>query len=233
MRILAIGDIHGCLAALDLLLAAVQPQPEDTLVMLGDYVDRGPDSSGVLARLLALRETHYLVALRGNHEVMMLGARLDPRVRANWLEYGGDTTLASYGARNTEDLDAVPEAHWTFLEQHCLSCWEAETHFFVHANVHPDLPLWEQPPYLLYWERLVNPRPHLSGKIMVCGHTSQKSGLPLDLGCAICLDTWVYGNGWLTCMEIASGQIWQANQAGQQRQFYLQDLRHSTGEQTE
>jgi serine/threonine protein phosphatase 1 len=75
MRTLAIGDIHGCLAALDDLLAAVAPQPDDLLVFLGDYVDRGPDSRGVLDRLIELCRTHRVVPLRGNHEMMMRYAR--------------------------------------------------------------------------------------------------------------------------------------------------------------
>src|SRR5580704_11284012 len=79
MRILAIGDIHGCSGALDVLLKAVQPQPDDLLITLGDYVDRGPDSAGVVQRLLQLRETRRVVSLRGNHELMMLAARRDAK----------------------------------------------------------------------------------------------------------------------------------------------------------
>ena len=72
MRILAIGDIHGCSIAFDTLIASVQPQPNDKIITLGDYVDRGPDSKGVIDRLIALHETGQLTALRGNHELMML-----------------------------------------------------------------------------------------------------------------------------------------------------------------
>ena len=75
MRLLAIGDIHGCLTALNKLLHIMQPQPDDQLVALGDYVDRGPDSRGVIERVRALRRTHPLVCLRGNHDVMMLKSR--------------------------------------------------------------------------------------------------------------------------------------------------------------
>ncbi|HEY9796072.1 MAG TPA: hypothetical protein V6D30_10555, partial [Leptolyngbyaceae cyanobacterium] len=63
--------------------------------------------------------------------------------------------------------------------------------------------------------------PHCSGKIMVCGHSSQKSGVPLNVGHAICIDTWVYGKGWLTCLDVTSGRVWQANQAGQQREAWI------------
>ena len=71
MRTLAIGDIHGCLTALDLLLARVEVRPDDRLIALGDYVDRGPDSRGVLDRVIKLHETGQLIALRGNHDAMM------------------------------------------------------------------------------------------------------------------------------------------------------------------
>src|SRR5207248_827492 len=97
MRILAIGDIHGCLTALDALLERVAPRPEDLLVALGDYVDRGPNSCGVLDRMIALHATGRLIALRGNHDVMMLGARAGDEFGA-WLSCGGKQTLASYGA---------------------------------------------------------------------------------------------------------------------------------------
>src|SRR5689334_4749079 len=76
-RILAIGDIHGCARALDVLLAAVAPTPADLIITLGDYVDGGLDSAGVIDRLIKLPVTHRLVPLRGNHEEMMTDARRD------------------------------------------------------------------------------------------------------------------------------------------------------------
>src|SRR5437660_645142 len=97
MRILAIGDVHGCARALTTLLSAVAPAPEDQLVTLGDYVDRGPNSRGVLDAILALHATGRLVALRGNHEQMMLNARLGGEDLELWLACGGSQTLASYG----------------------------------------------------------------------------------------------------------------------------------------
>ncbi len=218
MRILAIGDIHGCASMLETLLAAIAPTPEDTLVTLGDYVDRGLESPAVLDRLLALGESLHLVALRGNHDQMMLDARDDAGARQEWLQVGGAATLRSYGS-----LDAVPPAHWHFLENGCVDYWECDTHFFVHGNVYPDIPLWEQPKYMLYWERFDRVAPHESGKIMVCGHTSQKSGLPRNLGFAVCLDTFAYGGGWLSCLDVGSGLVWQANHSGQVRQFWIDE----------
>jgi serine/threonine protein phosphatase 1 len=221
MRVLAIGDIHGCLKALDTLLAAVAPRPEDLLITLGDYTDRGPDSRGVLDRLIALHATGRLVALRGNHDEMFLEARADPA--GMWVSVGGRETMESYDAFPTADgLLQVPEAHWRFLEESCVDWYETATHIFVHANVYPDLPLDEQPTSMLYWEKLTAPVAHVSGKIMVCGHTRQKNGLPLDLGTAICIDTGVYEpDGWLTCLDVRNGRYWQANERGQVREGRL------------
>ena len=225
MRILAIGDIHGCATAFDTLLAAVQPQPDDLIITLGDYVDRGPDSKAVIERLLSLHKTGRLVALRGNHEIMMLQARIDPLVEADWRSFGGDEALDSYVPEgHTGTLADVPATHWDFIENVCVAYHETDTHFFVHANAHPKLQLIDQPDFMLYWERFNHPDPHCSGKIMVCGHTSQKSGLPVNLGHAVCIDTWVYGRGSLTCLNVTTSKIWQANEAGEQRTFSLHDI---------
>src|SRR5256885_14038851 len=89
MRTLAIGDVHGASAALDALLALVRPTPDDFLVFLGDYVDRGPDTRGVLDRLIALGKSHRCVFLRGNHELMMTRARHDRSALRLWLAVGG------------------------------------------------------------------------------------------------------------------------------------------------
>ena len=110
------------------------------------------------------------------------------------------------------------------LEKETRPWYETETHFFVHANVYADCPLQEQPDFMLYWEKFDDPPPHESGKIMVCGHTSQKSGLPRSIGHAVCIDTRVYGQGWLTCLDTGAGQFWQANQRGQTRQGWLDEV---------
>ncbi len=221
MRTLAIGDIHGCLRAFDAILEQVDPQADDVLVTLGDYVDRGPDSKGVLERLLELRARCQCRFLKGNHDLMMLGASDDQAHFDEWLKTGGKQTLASYTAAEDRQTfaEAIPMSHWRFLSDDCVPYVETDTHFFVHANVYPDLPLAEQPDYMLYWERLESSawRPHESGKTMICGHSVQRSGRPLVLDHAICLDTWVYGEGWLTCLDVGSEAYWQSNQRGQTR----------------
>jgi serine/threonine protein phosphatase 1 len=225
MRILAFGDIHGCLRAFTTLLATVAPTPEDLIITLGDYVDRGPDSCGVLDELIRLRRAHRLIALRGNHDQMMQQARSKAWDHTMWLACGGRQTLTSYGFPSPDDadLDQIPQSHWDFLDDVCVDWYETEKHFFVHANVYPEMPLEDQPTYMLYWEKLFEPVAHVSGKVMVCGHTKQNSGIPLYLGHTICIDTGVYAsNGWLTCLDVLAGRYWQANQQGQQRTGVLE-----------
>lgn len=221
-RILAIGDIHGCLTALTALASFVPFRDNDLLVTLGDYVDRGPDTRGVLDWLIARFETGRLIPLRGNHEIIMLDAREGPDMLAYWQLVGGQATLRSYSGDGTEgDLSDIPDEHWQFLEQDTRRYYETATHFFVHANALPDWPLADQPDDVIFWEKFYNPPPHESGKIMICGHTPQPSFEPRDIGHAVCIDTWVYKNGWLTCLEPATGKYWQANQKGETRRGEL------------
>ena len=224
MRYLAIGDIHGHADVLRLLLDLVKPRPDDEIITLGDYVDRGPDSRGVLDMVIELNKTGQLTALRGNHDYMMLQARERGPAYFEWLLCGGRAALDSYAPDAIEGkLEDVPDAHWHFLKEVCVDWYEIDTHFFVHAQVAPDVPLEEQPLYLLHWEALFEAQPHCSGKIMVCGHTRQRSGRPRNWGCAVCIDTWVYGDGWLTCLDVKSGKLWQANRHGETREDWLDD----------
>jgi serine/threonine protein phosphatase 1 len=221
MRTLVIGDIHGCLTALDALLAAVAPQADDRIVALGDYVDRGPNSRGVIERLLELGRQHKLVSLRGNHEWMMLEAREGDF--DFWWSFGGQETLESYRVFGREDwAEKIPYEHWRFIERTCVDYYETETHVFTHAGLNPHVPLAEQDNYSLCWQKL-DPfaPPHVSGKTVICGHTAQPSGQPRNLGHTVCIDTWVYGEGWLTCLEVETGRYWQADEQGQRREGKL------------
>ena len=223
MRTLAIGDIHGCFTALATLEQFVPFRADDLIVTLGDYVDRGPDSRLVLDWLIAREETGLLVAIKGNHDLMMLDARHDGDTFEEWIRQGGDATLRSYQTGSCiATIQNVPPEHYRFLDECCRSWYEQERHFFVHANAYPDMTLAEQPGFMLYWEHLYDPSPHCSGKSMICGHTSQKSGEPLSYGHTICIDTWACGRGWLTCLDVDSGRYWQANQAGQTRGGFLE-----------
>jgi serine/threonine protein phosphatase 1 len=215
-RTIAIGDIHGCSAALDALLAAVRPRPEDTIVTLGDYINRGPDSRGVLDRLIELGRHCRLVPLLGNHDQMLLDVRSGKYPLYWLLDMGGIATLDSYGPGR--DYGLMPVKHIKFLEG-CLDYYETATHIFVHANYDPDVPMDEQPVSMLRWESLrdTTPGPHGSGKTVIAGHTSQRSGEILDLGHLKCIDTRCYGAGWLTAMEVRTEEVWQADQSGRIR----------------
>ena len=90
-------------------------------------------------------------------------------------------------------------------------------------NAYPDIPLAEQPAYMLRWEPFDDPPPHESGKVMVCGHTSQKTGRPRNLGHALCIDTHAHGGGWLTCLDPRAGRLWQASERGEVREGWVDD----------
>lgn len=224
MRLLAIGDIHGCLLQLNDLLNLVKPTPDDTVITLGDYVDRGPDSRGVLDRLIALKKSGMkLHCIRGNHEVLMLAARQGQGSRNMWFGVGGLQTLGSYGASpgRSGTIEDVPQEHWEFLEYNLLDYHEVEKHIFVHAGVYCDIDMDEQPDYRLYWEFLPEAMRHHSGKPVICGHTSQKSGEVKVIPGAVCIDTHGYGGGWLTCLDALSGKYWQVNFLGKSREGYI------------
>ena len=220
MRTLAIGDIHGCLTALETLLGFVQPQADDLIITLGDYVDRGPDSRGVLDLLIALLWQGQLIPLRGNHDQMFCGAGDGKISLPNWLALGGVQTLQSYGG----NFDGVPVEHWEFLKIGLINHHETATEIFVHGGVWPDYPVADQDERVLLWARFYDQAPHFSGKRIICGHTNQKSGLPNNIGHALCIDTRAHGGGWLTCLHVESGQIFQANQRGETRLLHLDEL---------
>lgn len=222
-RHLAIGDIHGCIKALTTLVGFVGLRDDDTIVTLGDYVDRGSDSRAVLDFMIEFGHTHRHIPLRGNHEIMMLDSRDKKSWHHAWLRYGGDATLHSYAASEHQagSFADIPDAHFDFLENKLLPYYECETHFFVHANADANIALQDQTDPTLYWRKYGNPEPHCSGKIMVCGHTPQKTGRPVSNGHSVCIDTWVYGAGWLSCLDVESETVWQANEAGDTRSFKI------------
>jgi serine/threonine protein phosphatase 1 len=212
-RTIAVGDIHGCAAALEAILDVVQPAAGDTLVTLGDYIDRGPNSRRVLEVLLQLARSCHLVPLKGNHELLMLRAIDVPGNMLFWMQSGGLATLASYGG-----LSEIPPEHIDFVRE-CVDYYETATHLFVHANYDPQLPLEQQNEYELFWQHLnlLLPPPHCSGKTAIVGHTPQRSGDILDGGHLVCIDTYCFGSGVLTALDVASGQLWQADKHGKLR----------------
>ncbi len=216
-RLIAIGDIHGCLAALQALWQAIAPEPEDTIVVLGDLVDRGPDSKGVVESLIDYSQRLKVVAIRGNHEEMMLDVVRDKQPPFRWLQYGGVDTLDSYGFSG--DLEVIPPEHMAFFES-MLEYYETDDHLFIHANYDPKLPMKDQSATHLRWLKLTDSTPivHESGKRAIVGHTHDYDGEIFDVGHLICIDTFCYGGGWLTAIDVHSGQVWQADREGKLRE---------------
>jgi serine/threonine protein phosphatase 1 len=204
-RVLAVGDIHGCLTQLERLMAKVQPAAEDLVVFLGDYVDRGPDSRGVLEYLIAFgRKFPRTVFLKGNHEEMFLDF-IAGRNQLLYYNNGGESTLEQY--REGSKL-RIPKAHLDFLENLEL-CHETESFIFVHAGLRPGIPLAGQHPRDMLWIRedfLFSS--YNWGKPVVFGHTPRqdvlfsRNKIGIDTGA-------VYGRI-LSCCDVESKACWQA-----------------------
>lgn len=206
-RLIAIGDIHGGSYELAHVLKAIGVQSTDTIVTVGDYVDRGIDSKGVLDVMISLAQDCHLVPILGNHDEMMLRSRDDRRIFRDWLGMGGGLALDSYG--ETRQIDLIPQKHFQFLET-CQPYFETDEFIFTHANYDPDRPFDQQRPGVLRWESLKDRMPgmHLSGKTVVLGHTPRDK--VLNLGHLICVDTGCGFDGPLTAMDVKTGQIWQS-----------------------
>ncbi len=202
-RLLAVGDIHGCLELLEGLLGRVRPGPEDRVVFLGDYIDRGPDSKGVVEYLLDFgRRFPRSIFLKGNHEAMLLDFLAD-RDQYPYLLNGGETTLESY--REAGKV-RIPKEHLDFFEN--LPCsFETETFIFVHAGLRPGLSLTAQREQDMLWIRdefLASD--YDWGKTVVFGHTPLRE--PLLTPNKIGLDTAaVYGRK-LTCCNVETRRMW-------------------------
>ena len=190
MSIIAIGDIHGCALTLDLLLKTVAPRPQDTLVFVGDYIDRGPDSKGVIDRLIRLEKKQDCIFLRGNHEDLFLGY-VDRGEYDLWAINGGVQALASYGLHGNGQ--SLPERHVAFVRRTKLY-YETPDYLFVHAGIRPDRTvaenLAENNPAVFLWEREHLKVPDTPWeKTVVCGHTpvsepvSRPRLINIDTGC--------------------------------------------------
>lgn len=216
-RLLCIGDVHGCAAELERLIGGVDLQPDDRLVFLGDYVDRGSASRETVGMLCELAEAlPEAVFLRGNHEEMFLDFMgLDGANKEAFFGNGGAHTLASYGWRSMDEPPTaaqaralVPEEHLAFFARLVLR-HEADGYAFVHAGVRPGRALAAQRREDLLWIReeflLVD---HRLDEVVVFGHTPYRDvwfgaarKVGLDTGC-------VYG-GRLSCIDLTQGVLHQ------------------------
>jgi serine/threonine protein phosphatase 1 len=225
-RAYAVGDIHGRLDLLDDLLRAIE---EDNaarsvkptfVVFLGDFVDRGPDSSGVIERLRTWQPQGVQpVYLAGNHEEMLLRIMAGKAANVHrWLEYGGKECVESYGVdpKQLDRLDdrragellrqAVPQEHRNFLE-HLGDSFRFGDYLFVHAGIRPGVPMGEQTTADLRWIR----DPFLSdttehGFVVVHGHTIFKE--VDERTNRIGIDTGAYRTGVLTALAIEDDTRW-------------------------
>jgi serine/threonine protein phosphatase 1 len=212
-RTWAIGDVHGCERALTALLNELAPSTDDTLVFLGDVVDRGPSTRGVIEKLISLAKSCRTVCVLGNHEEMLLTALRHGIDLHRWIVSGGQAALDSYGG----DPEQVPEEHLEFLESF-VPYWFDERAIYVHANLQPGLPLDQQTDAWLRWSRLTGREPRYSdAHVVVVGHTPQPNGLPLVFDGWAGIDTLAYGSKWLTALEPATGRMLQANEEGETR----------------
>ncbi|MBX3198582.1 MAG: metallophosphoesterase [Labilithrix sp.] len=224
MAIFAIGDVHGCADELEELLGMLPLGDGSTVVMLGDYIDRGPYSRRVIETLIEWKAKHPIVTLSGNHEEM-LREFLDgsnPQRVARFILNGGSSTLADFADDHGEWV--IPSSHVKFLDE--LKLWhETDEHFFVHAGV-PDIALKELDPVrdrdeLLWIRRAFISSTRRWEKRIVHGHTPvnavevSASRINVDTACA-------YG-GFLTAIELPSHRIYSVPRRTGLRPAFLRD----------
>jgi serine/threonine protein phosphatase 1 len=212
-KIFAIGDIHGCYSQLRRLIKNLDiNQQYDTLVFIGDYIDRGDSSKEVVDYIIKLKsEFQNVVCLLGNHEQMFL-RYLEGRDEEMYLYNGGTATLSSYGIPLTASLQArketIPAEHLIFFRS-LLPYYETKDYIFVHAGLAPGLAPSEQAVHDLIWIRQEFIYSDYDfGKPVIFGHTP--FGSPFIRPDKIGIDTGVVSGGRLTCVELPALKIFQA-----------------------
>ena len=223
-RVYAIGDIHGRLDLFDQLIAAIdaddaaRPVAQTTVVLLGDLVDRGPDSAGVIDAAMAWGQRRKVRVLIGNHEEMFLDSLQRTEVLRHFLRYGGKETVLSYPLDRADYRDlsldelqerlrkAVPQAHVDYLNA-AEDAVAIGDYLFVHAGIRPGIALADQNPADLRWirEKFINDtRDH--GCVVVHGHTISVGveEMPNRIG----IDTGAFQSGRLTALGLEGSQRW-------------------------
>ena len=191
-RIIAIGDVHGCVLSLKKLIAQIKPDPGDQLLFLGDMIDRGDHSKEVIEYLIELTSVYSCHFLMGNHELMYLDY-LENRSRNSWLFNGGRATMKSYNSQNGLDF---PDEHIAFFRA-CQYFMETEHYFFTHGGLDPELSIKDNLHYYkpaeLCWQRVHMQQFFLESnnykweKTVVCAHTPIPE--PIMLEQLIAIDT--------------------------------------------
>ena len=205
-----VGDIHGCRDELNRLLDAIESDAAGRprrLVFLGDFIDKGPDSAGVIARLMALqkREPDDVVLVKGNHDDLMLrSARGDEAAFTKWMTMDGASVLAQYGVAKAVDLPADVIAWIAAMP----TLWNDEFRYFVHAGLDPSRPVSEQSDTVrMNMRGAFLERDFDFGRHVAHGHTPQFNGAPELRSFRSNLDTGVVQTGCLTAARFdpASG----------------------------
>jgi serine/threonine protein phosphatase 1 len=210
-RIFCIGDIHGCLDKLTTLMDRLEiDHDSDTVVFIGDYIDRGPDSKGVVDFILEVNaKVRNVVCLLGNHEQAFLNYYRHGTDADLFYLNGGDATMASYGMIDTRKGKKInlPDNHLEFFDS-LVPCYETEDYIFVHAGIRPGVPLNKQRIDDLTWIRYEFIRhTHDFGKIVIFGHTPVAE--PMIEHNKIGIDTGAVYGGELTCVILPDMKIVQ------------------------
>ncbi len=200
LRTCVIGDVHGCIHSFSMLLEQVRDRA-DTIVLLGDYIDRGPASRQVVDRILELKKEHpQVITLQGNHELMLLNY-LEGLDQTVFLRVGGLQTLQSYGLDPTREpvtKESLPEEHLAFFTSLPLF-WEDNHGIYVHAGLEPGCHLsWQTPDWCLWVRDKFIYSSFDFGKPVIFGHTVFKKPLvePNKIG----IDTGAVYGGRLTAL---------------------------------
>jgi serine/threonine protein phosphatase 1 len=211
-KIFAIGDVHGCLEKLKELMSKINiDSRNDTLVFIGDYIDRGRFSREVIDYILQLQGKYKnLVCLLGNHESMFL-RYLDGVDEDMYLVNGGINSIHSYKISLSDDVERrkskIPADHQSFLKS-LLPYYETKNYIFVHAGLRPGVPMAKQELYDLLWIRYeFMESKNDFGKIVIFGHTPLED--PLIEKNKIGIDTGAVYGGKLTCVELPEVKIYQ------------------------
>lgn len=211
-RLFAIGDIHGDLDALKNLINFLDLQEDDHLIFLGDYVDRGPDSYGVIEYLLELDQHYKCHFILGNHEEIMLKTvEGDQRYARLWVEIGGNKTLLSYDSESSHSFArSIPSTHLSFLREKCLPFYIQDSYIFTHASWDITRPAHKQDRNTLRYCFLKDSFLSFNSKTsIICGHSSMATGRPMKRGNITCIDT-IY-TGWLTAYDVTNECFYQAH----------------------
>jgi serine/threonine protein phosphatase 1 len=212
--LIAVGDIHGYSTTLSRLLDKIDPVEDDEFVFLGDYIDRGPDTPGVVEKCIELAASNLCSFVMGNHEEMLLASLTGKSEMQYWFKFGGADVCRQY---ELPQWDLTPQDIWKIDPRHMrfygnlLDYHETDKCIFVHASYLPNMELSKTGNGALRWTKFEpSTARHFSGKRVFCGHTPGNE--IRDAGHVCCIDTGCGLGGKLTAIDVNSGRVWQVSQ---------------------